>query len=382
MLKLLKYTPQELAEYIKDKDCKVYIYGAGMIGKIVIPDFFIRFCIEKNLQCYIDSDKRKQGSSIKVKDRAVPICSMDSVKQWNDKCLIIITNSNFSPVLSMLDSLEYLNNIETAVFPVIQTLEINKIKQKERFFIKDYFTEEIPKIIHYCWFSGNPIPDYLNQCIQSWHEQCPDYEIVRWDENNYDISGNPYVKRAYEAGKWAFAADYARLEILYNNGGFYIDTDVQLLKSLDILRKQGAFCGVEKWGNINTGGCCGAVKHHIMLKEMLKYRKTIPFKYDDGTLNLETNGLYETVPFIQLGMRVDNSIQRINGMTVFSSDFFHPYDYMSGQTVITENTFSIHHFHGGWLDEKSRNARKKTAEQYNKVIYRMIKKENTTCSLN
>ena len=71
MLKLLKYTPQELAEYIKDKDCKVYIYGAGMIGKIVIPDFFIRFCIEKNLQCYIDSDKRKQGSSIKVKDRAV-----------------------------------------------------------------------------------------------------------------------------------------------------------------------------------------------------------------------------------------------------------------------------------------------------------------------
>lgn len=375
MLKLLRCTQQELAQYIKNNDCKVYIYGAGMIGKIVLPDFCIRYGIEKNIKCYIDSDKRKQGNIIKVKDRIVEICSIDNIKKWNDKSLIIITNSNYSSVLSMLDSLEYLDNVETVIFPVIQTLEINKIKHKKCVSIKDYSIQEIPKIIHYCWFSGNPIPDYLSQCIQSWRQQCPDYEIIKWDENNYNIKGNKYVKQAYEEGKWAFVADYARLEILYNNGGFYIDTDVQLLKPLNILRKQGAFCGVEKWGNINTGGCCGSIKHHNMIKRMLEYRKNILFKYNDGTLNLETNGLYETIPFIKLGMRIDNSIQRINGMTVFSSDYFHPYDYMSGQTIITENTFSIHHFNGGWLDEKSRSARERTEKQYNEVLGRMIKKE-------
>ena len=373
MLKLLNCSQQELARHIKSKECKVYIYGAGMIGKIVVSDFCTRYGIQENVQFYIDGDKRKQGNSIKVKDREVKICCIDDIEQWNDKSLIIITNSNYSSVLSMLDSLEYLNNVEAVIFPVIQTLEINAMRNKERIPIKDYSNEEIPKSIHYCWFSGNPIPDYLNKCIESWYEQCPDYEIIRWDENNYDINGNMYVKQAYEAGKWAFVADYARLDILYNNGGFYIDTDVQLLKSLNALRKQGAFCGVEKWGNVNTGGCCGSVKHHNMVKKMLEYRENIPFKYDDGTMNLETNGVYETMPFMQLGMRVDNSVQRINGMTVFSSDFFSPYDYMSGQTVITENTFSIHHFNGGWLDEKSRDVRKKTVRNYDEVVRRMVR---------
>ena len=96
-------------------------------------------------------------------------------------------------------------------------------------------------------------------------------------------------------------------------------------------------------------------------------------KYEDGTLNLNTCGVYETQPFVNLGMKVDNTTQRINDMTVFSSDFFHPYDYMSGKTVITDNTFSIHHFNGGWLDEKTRSIRIMSSQKYNHVIERMEK---------
>lgn len=150
-----------------------------------------------------------------------------------------------------------------------------------------------------------------------------------------------------------------------------MDTDVELIKPLDSLRGQGAFCGVEKWGNINLGGCSGAIKHHPMLKKLLDYRKNIAFIRDDGTFNLETCGVYETKPFIENGMTVDNTVQRINGMTVFASEYFHPYDYMSGETNITDNTYSIHHFNGGWLDEKRKEERRKTVQAYEKILKRM-----------
>lgn len=368
MLRLLKYSQEELRLYIKNNKCRVYVYGAGMIGKIVIPDFFERYGIEDNLQLYLDGDKRKQGSFIQVKDRAVKICSIDDVKQWDKNSLIIITNSNYSTVLSMLDSMQELDGAEAVIFPVMQAVEINEKKNTGKIQIKDYCSDEIPKVIHYCWFSGNPIPERFNRCIESWKNMCPDYEIVKWDESNYNIDKNMYTRQAYDEGKWAFVADYARLDILYNHGGFYMDTDVELLKPLDSLRKQGAFFGVEKWGNVNTGGCCGTLKKHDMIKKMLDYRENVKFKYDDGTLNLETNGVYETIPFLQAGMRSDNSVQRVNGATIFSSEFFHPYDYMSGETVITDNTFSIHHFNGGWLDEKSRAVREKTVKSYNELL--------------
>ena len=165
--------------------------------------------------------------------------------------------------------------------------------------------------------------------------------------------------------------DYARLDILYNYGGFYIDTDVELLKTLEPLRRQGAFCGVEKWGNVNMGGCSGAIPHHRMIKKLLKYREEAVFRYEDGSLNPDTCGVYETAPFIAMGMSADNTCQRINEMTVFSSEYFHPYDYMSGENVITENTFSIHHFNGGWLDDSQKDARSRTLEEYMAILDRM-----------
>lgn len=371
MLKLLNCSPEELAVYIKNNGCRVYIYGAGMIGKIVIPDFFKRNAIEDSLQFYLDGDKRKQGGFVRVNGRDIKISSIDDIGQWDKNSLIIITNSNYSSVLSMLDSITELDGTEAVIFPVIQAMDIKEKGNAGRIQIMDYCEDEIPKIIHYCWFSGNPIPEKFNRCIESWKTMCPDYEIVKWDESNYDIEKNIYTRQAYNEGKWAFAADYARLDILYSHGGFYMDIDVELLKPLNILRKQGAFFGVEKWGNINTGGCCGALKKHDMVKRMLEYRGNVKFKYDDGTLNLETNGVYETVPFIRMGMHPDNSVQRVNGATIFSSDFFHPYDYMSGQTVITDNTISIHHFNGGWLDEKSRAVREKTVKNYDELVLRI-----------
>ena len=256
-----------------------------MIGQMVVPDFLIRNNIDDRVICYIDIDKRKSRDIIKVGERKIAICSLEDIKEWNEKIFLIITNSNYSEITSIFDTLEYMNGIDAVIYPVIKTIEVeNKIKTDTDILV-DYCSDKIPKVIHYCWFSGNPIPDYLKKCMESWSEICPDYEIKRWDESNYNVEKNSYMKQAYEECKWGFVPDYARLDILYNYGGFYIDTDVQLVKSLEPLRMQGGFCGVEKWGNVNMGGCSGAVKHHPMIKKMLDYRANIQFKYEDGTLS-------------------------------------------------------------------------------------------------
>ena len=371
MLHLHNATLEDIAGRIKKEKLRIVVYGAGMIGKIVVPDMIERYYLSENIACYIDGDTRKQGKQIMVGGKPVTICSPKVLDSLLQNVFLFITNSNYSAVLAALDKNEHLNGMDAVIIPVIQALSVKERVNGSAIILRRYSEERIPKVIHYCWFSGKEMPDHLKKCVDSWHRFCPDYEIKRWDESNYDVSKNSYMKQAYEAKKWGFVPDYARLDILYNYGGFYLDTDVELIKSLDALRNQWGFCGVEKWGNINMGGCSGAVKQHPMIKKLLDYRENIPFIREDGTYNLETCCVYETKPFIEEGMTVDNTTQRIQDMTVFSSDYFHPYDYMSGETCITKNTYSIHHFNGGWLDEKKRGERKQTAEAYKKILKRM-----------
>ena len=131
------------------------------------------------------------------------------------------------------------------------------------------------------------------------------------------------------------------------------------------------FVGVERWGNINSGGGIGAVPHHPMIKEMLDYRLKHPFVLEDGTLNTETNGLYETIPFVRHGMRIDNTLQIVNDMTVYPANVFHPYDYMSCEEKIDDSTVSIHYFYGGWMDEPDRKQRETTQNRYNHILNRI-----------
>ena len=126
----------------------------------------------------------------------------------------------------------------------------------------------IPKKIHYCWFGNNPLPEKDRKCIESWKKYCPNYEIIRHDENNYDISKNKYMKQAYESKKWGFVPDYARLDIIYNEGGIYLDTDVELTKNLDELLKYDAYMGFEDDIHVSPGLGFGAIKHHEGIKKL------------------------------------------------------------------------------------------------------------------
>lgn len=361
---------EEITSCIQEENAKIVVYGAGMIGKTVLPYWIKRYRLENEILYYVDIDESKWGGKVEIGGVQKTINGIEKMLGEKRKFILLITNSNFSVVLKSLDVYPQLKDIEAYIVPIM--LLENSEKESDKIVIRESYADvQIPKKIHYCWFSGNPIPYALSKCIESWEKYCPDYEIIRWDESNYDFSWNLYMTQAYEAKKWGFVPDVARLDILYRYGGIYLDTDVELIRGLDDLLQQPGFCGVEKWGNVNIGSCAGAVAGHPVIKELLDFRKNEVFLKKDGKYNLETCGYYETTPLIRKGYVTNNRTQRLEEMMVYSSDYFCPFDYMSMKTSITSNTRAIHHFSGGWLDEKSIEQRKQTQAEYFAILERM-----------
>lgn len=206
----------------------------------------------------------------------------------------------------------------------------------------------IPKTIHYCWFGGNPLPEKDRKCIESWRKMCPDYKIIRWDETNYDVSKNEYMKEAYEAKKWGFVPDFGRLDIIYNYGGIYLDTDVELVKNLDDLLECKAFMGFEDGVHVNPGLCIAAEPHHEAIKELLEIYKDRKFKLDDGVLDLTASPIMNTDMLIKMGLKSNNQKQVVNGVTIFPTDYFCPKNFNTGELRVTENTYGIHWFNASW----------------------------------
>lgn len=212
----------------------------------------------------------------------------------------------------------------------------------------------IPKIIHYCWFGGAKKSKLIQKCMQSWHKFCPDYEIKEWNETNFDIHCCKYVEEAYVAKKWAFVSDYCRFYALNKFGGVYLDTDVELLKDLRSLMSS-AFMGFESPKRLNPGLICGCEKKDIHCNNLLEEYNNDVFVVSDGEYNLRTVCDRATDEFIKYGLKLDNSTQRIDNYTIFSQEYFNPCDFeKTGKIEITDNTISIHHYSGSWVDKKSK----------------------------
>ena len=272
-MRLKKGTFSDFAQRVKGTGKKVIVYGAGVIGQTVAPYWLREFGLENDVLCYVDADANKQGKTVPLGEREVSIEGLDAFDRLEDSPIVLVTVSAFEPVAAALEKISALDAAECYFLPVMLVERAHSLKSEG--VVKTSEKQLIPKTIHYCWFSGNPIPDTLKRCMETWEKFCPDYEIVRWDESNYDISWSPYMVQAYERKKWGFVSDVARLDILYRYGGIYLDTDVELLKSLDELLYQPAFCGIEKWCVVNSGGCSGTQPGNSLIKAMLDFRQDI-----------------------------------------------------------------------------------------------------------
>jgi hypothetical protein len=211
----------------------------------------------------------------------------------------------------------------------------------------------IPKKIHYCWFGRNPYPEDFKKYLISWKKNCSDYELIEWNEDTFDITSNKYVQDAYEHKKWAFITDYVRLWALYNYGGVYMDTDVEVLKPIDEFLKNKAFSGFENPRAVPTG-IMASEKGHSVIKELLDEYDNRHFINVDGSLNLHTNVEYITDYFVYHGLKLNNKYQIINEFALYPKEYFCPKNSRTLKIELTDNTYTIHHFAGSWTSDSIR----------------------------
>lgn len=219
----------------------------------------------------------------------------------------------------------------------------------------------IPKIIHYCWLSGDPFPKDVQACIDSWKKHLPDYEFKLWDLSCFDIESSRWVKEAYMFRKYAFAADYIRIYALYNYGGIYLDSDVEVLRSYNDLLHLPYFIGRERTdeeGEVAVeAATLGFEKGHPLLKDILSYYDRRKFhlkgrKFDVRTLpyimliHIQKNYMWKRVKSVE-DFDYDKSI-----ISLLPEDYFSPKTWWNQDLKVTSNTYSIHHFAGEWKKKK------------------------------
>lgn len=220
----------------------------------------------------------------------------------------------------------------------------------------------IPKVIHYCWFGKKPLPELALKCIASWKKFLPDYEIKEWNESNFNINQTPYTKQAYKCKKYAFVSDYARFKILFEHGGIYFDTDVEIIKPLDHILSFGPFMACERdfddTREINTilkkgiavapGLGLASEPGHPIYKELMNLYQHEQFKLGK-TINLTTVVIYTTALLIQHGLQNIPGIQVIEGIAIYPKSYFCPLSTDRSSLRIETETVTIHHYAASWI---------------------------------
>lgn len=219
----------------------------------------------------------------------------------------------------------------------------------------------IPKKIHYCWFGRKPLPPKAQACIASWRKLLPDYEIIEWNEDNFDVNSIPYTADAYAAGKFAFVSDYARFKVLHEQGGIYFDTDVEVIAPLDDVIAAGPFMGFELNPDANSKQYpCGAVAAGLGLgaeAEMPLYKDIIDYykqaKFTTGLQSVTV--VYHVSELLRKqGLVCKPGIQKVAGVTIYPADWFNPFDDGTGRVNRTANTRTIHWYSKTWMDDRIR----------------------------
>ncbi|PYZ95075.1 glycosyl transferase [Salipaludibacillus keqinensis] len=212
----------------------------------------------------------------------------------------------------------------------------------------------IPKIIHYCWFGRKEKPQIVQKCIASWRNHLQDYQIIEWNEENFNLNINRYVKEAYETKNYAFVSDYVRVYALFNDGGIYLDTDVEVYKSFDDLLHHHSFWGFEQENYIATS-TIGSSKGNEFIKSFLDSYDTKGFINDDGSKDTSTNVAIVTKMLLELGLKQNGDYQELEGLGAFyPQHYFSPYDYINCRNFKTKDSYCTHHFHKSWLSPKDR----------------------------
>lgn len=351
----MKIKAGKISEFAKKTKGKrnICCFGAGKMLTEFLEEFE-DYCLEEEIKYIIDNSKEKQGTIIQCGGREIPIVPpAEMLSGISPDDVILITINRFTEITEQLKHYDELDNTECYIGYFLR-MEQNDLNKDRVIIPKDFFAESeicIPKVIHYCWFGGEEIPKEYRGWMESWGKYCPDYQIIEWNEKNYDVSKNLYMKQAYERGKWAFVSDYARVDIIAQYGGVYLDTDVELIKNIDDLLKNQAFCGFENRRYVAFGLGFGAVKNCEIIEKLRDDYEERQFILKNGKLNETACPVYQTKLLMQYGLKRNGEFQNLGKITVYPERVLCGMSPLSYR--ITENlkdTYSIHHFAGSWLD--------------------------------
>ena len=340
---ILKNTDiRDLLNKVRDNKLKLVCFGAGEQLRDACKYFadygfheYIHKIIDNNPKLFMFNDFSMQ-------------CQLpETVLEDVDKLIVYIASKSYPEMYEQLNLYSELLKVEC----YIHTYVIHKPMSYTIPTSNRNAVPSIPKIIHYCWFGGKEIPSKNRKWMESWKLYCPEYEIIQWDESNYDVNKNQYMSDAYKENKWAFVSDYARLDIIYEYGGVYLDVDVELCKSLDPLLQNEAFCGFSSIEHVGTGLGFGALKYFPLVKIFRDYYDNISFYMADGSLNLNDNGVHQTAVLNKFGLKHNHTVQEICNMRIYPVDVLSPVDAYCNPVAFTSNTFAVHHYDATWFDE-------------------------------
>ena len=209
----------------------------------------------------------------------------------------------------------------------------------------------IPKVIHYCWFGKSEKSKLSRKCIASWAKYMPEYKIIEWNEDNFDINQNSYCKFCYENRKWAYLSDFVRLKVVSEYGGIYFDTDVEAIRSFDELCEYSAFFGFENDKNVATGLGFGAEAHHPILKAMIEEYINLE-QEPEGAVKLVVCPQLNTKALIPFGLKLNGKRQLLGDVIVLPKECLNPYEDATGILQKSDNTYSIHWYSKSWMSKK------------------------------
>lgn len=364
-MNLVNVSFYDLKEIAKTK--KIVCFGAGRNLSNFLNNYDSTNFID-DIFGILDNNDKKSGTFLEIRDKQIPISSVDEfVKTGEKNAFLVISCLEAYDIYEQLNEMEYFQSIEGSILNFIRAAT-NEQDEKKRYYPTDFkisSTQKIPKVIHYCWFGGKEIPKKNKEWMETWKKYCPDYEIVEWNENNYDYKKNEYMYEAYKARKWGFVPDYARLDIIYNHGGIYLDTDVELVRNFDELLYQEAFAGVEGTKNINFGLGFGAAKDNKIIRELMQVYSNMNFDKD----NMIASPTLERQFFQQKGYINNGDYQIIEGMSIYPEKVLSGKCIFCGEVITTDKTFSIHHYDASWVDKQTQLRREKSKEAIRNILF-------------
>lgn len=357
---------------------KIIAFGASDFLRIIslnYKDLRLDYCIES----VADNDVGKQGRYIMVNGSRKPIILPDSLREYDEDSFAVLISSDVYAyeIYRQLETMLGDKDVDIFVLPMMISAHVDDATEKHMLERRDG-KEKIPKTIHYFWFSGEKKDELSLRCIESWKKACPDYDIKEWNSRNYDVTANSFAHEAYKQGKWAYVSDYARLDTVYKYGGIYLDLDVILYKSLDVLLKNNFFVGFGPIRDIEAA-IFGAVKGYPAVKEMMDIYRDMEFDVDTSMRLPNLQPILLDRFFEGKGFEINGKYQEKNGMAVYPRDLFSAKNWFTGEYELTDVALGVHECAGGWAEKNGKGGKQIRADGIRKLdgLYNAQKMEGS-----